>query len=69
MSLSKEFAEKTALMNENVKELVDILNEETIGASMAMLGNTAFALSKTPDTSLENSIVSKIDFNGVRFLE
>jgi pantoate kinase len=69
MSLSKEFAEKTSLMNENVKELVKILNEETIGASMAMLGNTAFALSKTPDNSLENSIVSKIDFQGVRFLE
>lgn len=68
MLLSKEFAEKTSLMNDSVKELVEILNEETMGASMAMLGNTAFALSKTPDTSLENSIVSKIDFNGVRLL-
>lgn len=68
MSLSHKFAQKTSLMSGEVKELVDILNEETIGASMAMLGNTAFALSRTPDTSLENTIVSKIDFCGSRFL-
>jgi pantoate kinase len=69
MSLSYEFAEKTSLMNENLKELVDILNDETIGASMAMLGNTAFALSKIPETSLKNSIVSKIDFCGSKFIK
>lgn len=68
MSLSLKFAEKTSLISGEVKELVDILNDETIGASMAMLGNTAFALSRTPDTSLENTIVSKIDFCGSRFL-
>lgn len=68
MSLSYKFAQKTSLMSREVKELVDILNDETIGASMAMLGNTAFALSRTPDTSLENTIVSKIDFCGSRFL-
>jgi len=33
-----------------------------------MLGNTAFALSKTPDTSVEGVIVSKVDNLGCRFL-
>ena len=68
MQLSKEFANKTSLMSNEVKEIVEVLDDETIGASMAMLGNTAFALSKIPDTSLEDSIVSKIDFYGSRIL-
>ena len=66
--LSRKFAEETSLMNAEVKEVVDILEEETIGASMAMLGNTAFALSQTPDTSVDNVIVSKIDNLGCRFV-
>lgn len=66
--LSRKFAEETSLMNAEVKEVVDILEEETIGASMAMLGNTAFALSQTPDTSVDNVIVSKIDNMGCRFV-
>ncbi len=69
MSLSYQFAQKTSLMSKEVKELVNILNEETIGASMAMLGNTAFALSKTPDTSLKDALISKIDFSGSRFVD
>ncbi|MBU4535207.1 MAG: GHMP kinase [Euryarchaeota archaeon] len=69
MSLSRQFAERTSLMNKEVKEMVDILDDETLGASMAMLGNTAFALSKNPDSSIENSIVGKIDFCGSRFME
>lgn len=66
--LSQRFAEKTSLMNSQLKEVVDILEEETLGASMAMLGNTAFALSETPDTSLDDAIISKIDDIGCRFL-
>lgn len=66
--LSRRFAEKTSLMNSQLKEVVDILEEETLGASMAMLGNTAFALSETPDTSLDDAIISKIDDMGCRFL-
>lgn len=69
MSLSHKFAEKTSLMSGEVKEMVDVLNDETIGASMAMLGNTAFALSRAPDTSLENAIISKIDLCGSRYLD
>lgn len=66
--LSRRFAEETSLMSLELKEVVDILGEETMGASMAMLGNTAFALSETPDTSLDDVIVSRIDDVGSRFL-
>lgn len=69
LELSRKFAEETQLMNQEIKELVDIWGEETTGASMAMLGNTAFAVSKTPDTSVEDVIISKIDELGCRFLQ
>ena len=68
MKLSRKFAEKTRLMNGEVCEAVDILEEETIGASMAMLGNTAFAISESPDTSIENAVVAKLNHNGLKFL-
>ena len=50
LKLSKRFAMETGLLSNEVLDIINILEEETIGASMAMLGNTAFALSKTPDT-------------------
>ena len=68
MCLSRKFAQKTGLMSDEVFEIVKILEEETIGASMAMLGNTAFAISKSKDTSIEGAIVAKIDINGLKFL-
>lgn len=68
MDLSRKFAEKTGLMSSEVSEIVKILEDETLGASMAMLGNTAFAISKTPDTSIEDSIVSKLNHNGLKFI-
>lgn len=68
MKLSRKFAEKTLLMSSEVCEAVAILEEETIGASMAMLGNTAFAISKSPDTSLENAMVAKLNYDGLKFL-
>jgi pantoate kinase len=68
LKLSRKFAEETALMNCELLEVVEILEEETMGASMAMLGNTAFALSKTPDTSVEGTIISKIDDVGCRYV-
>jgi pantoate kinase len=68
MNLSRKFAEKTGLMSSEVSEIVNILEEETIGASMAMLGNTAFAISKTPDTSIDGALTSKLNYNGLRFL-
>ncbi len=69
MALSLDFAQKTSLMNSEIKDIVEVLNEETLGSSMAMLGNTAFALSNTPDTSIEDSIIGKIDFNGIKVLK
>jgi len=68
LKLSKKFAMETGLLSKEVSEIIDILEDETIGASMAMLGNTAFALSKTPDTTLEDVIIAKIDSYGCRFL-
>lgn len=67
--LSRRFTEETSLMSPELKEVVEILDDETMGASMAMLGNTAFALSKTPETSLNGVIVSKIDDLGCRFVD
>jgi pantoate kinase len=68
MKLSRKFSEETQLMNAEVLEVVNVLQDETIGASMAMLGNTAFAISKSPDTSVEGALVSKIDSCGCRFV-
>jgi pantoate kinase len=68
MVLSRKFAQKTGLMSDEVFEIVKILDEETLGASMAMLGNTAFAISKNTDTSIENAIVAKINLNGLKFI-
>ncbi|MDI6643467.1 MAG: pantoate kinase [Methanobacteriaceae archaeon] len=68
MDLSYKFALETSLINEEVLEIVEIMKEESIGASMAMLGNTAFSLSEKPESSLENVLVSKIDFQGPRFI-
>lgn len=68
MSLSRKFAQKTGLISGEVFEIIKTLEDEAIGASMAMLGNTAFAISKNPDTSIENGIVAKIDHNGLKFL-
>ncbi len=68
LKLSRKFAVETSLMNTELGEVVKVLDDETMGASMAMLGNTAFALSKTPDTSVEGAIISKIDNFGCRFI-
>lgn len=69
MRLSYEFAEKTRLLTSNVKEGLEMVKDEVIGASMAMLGDTIFALSRHPDTSLEDPIIAKVDTNGARFLK
>ncbi len=68
LKLSKRFTMETGLLSNEVLEIINILEDESIGASMAMLGNTAFALSKTPDTSIENAIISKVDSEGCKFL-
>ncbi len=65
---SYEFAKKTNLMNDNVSNLVKELEKSTLGASMAMLGNTAFALSKESFSDIDGTEVYKIDRNGIKFL-
>ncbi len=68
LKLSRKFAEETSLINAELHEVIEVFEDETMGASMAMLGNTAFALSKTPDTSVEGAIISKIDNFGCKFI-
>jgi pantoate kinase len=68
MDLSRKFAERTGLMSKEVKEAVEILENETIGASMAMLGNTVFALSENKNVSIKDPIVAQIDDHGCRFI-
>ncbi len=68
MLLSRRFAEETHLMDDELKEIVEIMDEESLGASMAMLGQTAFAISSEPDSSVEKVLVSRIDHLGCRFL-
>ena len=68
MDLSFKFAQKTELIDSEVMEIVEVMKEETLGASMAMLGKTAFALSETPDSSIEGVMVAKVDSCGCRFI-
>ena len=67
MQLSLKFARETGLIDPEVIEIVEILADETIGASMAMLGKTAFAISESPDISVDNVMITKIDYCGCRF--
>jgi pantoate kinase len=68
MDLSLDFAQKTGLIDPEVMEIVDVLKDETLGASMAMLGKTAFAISDTPDSSVEGSMVARVDHCGCRIV-
>jgi len=68
MDLSLEFAQKTGLIDPEVMEIVNVLKDETLGASMAMLGKTAFAISDTQDNSVEGSIVARVDHCGCRIV-
>lgn len=67
MKLSRRFAENTKLISDELYEILNILDEETIGSSMAMLGNTAFALSYTPEVSIKNCNITKLNSTGFRF--
>ncbi|WP_455645091.1 pantoate kinase [Methanosphaera sp.] len=69
IKLSREFAQDTQLINPELQEILEIMDEETMGSSMAMLGNTAFALSYTPDTSIEKANITKINTTGIKYLK
>ena len=66
----KMFCKNHFFMNSSTifDEIINVLNEETIGSSMAMMGNTAFAISDSPNTSLKDTIITKIDNTGYKFL-
>ena len=66
MDLSLKFSKETDLIDPEVMEIVEVLKDETIGASMAMLGKTAFAVSETPDSSVEGVMVARINNCGCR---
>jgi pantoate kinase len=69
MELSLNFAKETGLMDPEVMEIVEMMADETIGASMAMLGKTAFAISESPAISVEKVMVAKVDYCGCRFTQ
>ena len=68
IKLSRQFSENAKLINPELHEILEIMDEESIGSSMAMLGNTAFCLSNSPDIDIEDCIVTKINMSGIKFL-
>lgn len=67
--LSRKFATNSNLVTKEVNEILEIFDEETLGSSMAMLGNTAFALSKTPDPPINDCMVTKINNSGLKYIK
>ena len=72
MKLSYEFAKKTKLMNKDLLKVVDGLKENNIESSMAMLGNTVFAVIEEKNLgkikNLDEFLISKIYTDGIKFL-
>lgn len=69
IKLSRRFADESQLITKEVQEILDIFDDETLGSSMAMLGNTAFALSETPDPPIENCKITKINNSGLKYIK
>ena len=67
IKLSRKFSEDAKLINPELYEILEVMDDESIGSSMAMLGNTAFSLSYTPDSSIEDAIITKINDSGIRY--
>ena len=67
IKLSRQFAENAKLINPELMEILEIMDEESMGSSMAMLGNTAFCLSDTPDISIEKCVKTKINTSGIKY--
>ncbi len=65
--LSRKFSTDAELISDELLEILEIMDEETIGSSMAMLGNTAFSLSYSPDISVEDCIITKINTSGIKY--
>ena len=69
IKLSRRFADESQLITKEVQEILNVFDDETIGSSMAMLGNTAFALSETPDPPIENCKITKINNSGLKYIK
>ena len=65
------FAKETNLMSDEVMELVDYFNlqDDILGSSMAMLGNTVFAFAYNEDafktSGIENLHMDKLNNTGI----
>jgi pantoate kinase len=73
MKLSYDFAKNSSLINNELMAIIKEMNKNSLGSSMAMLGNTAFALSNNIDEdldniNLDNLLVSQVDNIGIRFI-
>ncbi|MCQ2972611.1 MAG: pantoate kinase [archaeon] len=68
LKLSYDFSYKTKLMSKELSEIIYSLNEndEILGASMAILGQTVFAFSYDKNTFDESFDVYKLDNNGIK---
>ena len=67
IKLSRKFSEDAKLISPELHEILEIMDEETLGASMAMLGNTAFSLSYSPDINIDDVTITKINSTGIKF--
>lgn len=67
IKLSRQFAENAKLINPELREILEIMDEESMGSSMAMLGNTAFCLSDTPDINIEKCLKTRINTSGIKY--
>lgn len=63
MKCSYQFAKKTNLISDDLISIIHSLNGKVLGASMAMLGNTVFAiLTEEQKYKLEASRYGEFDF-------
>lgn len=68
IKLSYEFSVNSQLISPQLQEVIDEIDEKTMGASMAMLGNTAFGLTYDPKIKIKNAQVIKINTNGIEYV-
>ena len=53
MSLSREFAERSGLISEEIRTVLTVCDKENLPASMTMLGCGVFALGKRAESVLK----------------
>ncbi len=71
LEFSNKFSRETNLMSDEVKKQIEYFEsmDDILGSSMAMLGNTVFALSYNEDVfktlNIEELHVDKLNNNGI----